>query len=225
MSKKVSYKKYIRVFKLYIVPIFAIIFFFLNVVLLVIPKISEILSNLELIEVQKSKFESINKELSDLIKISRETPEINTLLSKINQLAPSEVSDVIFFRDKVTDLARKNNLTIKIQRFTENRNQVNSQLQGITLQEIPTFFDIEGTYDNIIKFIEELSLINDFVIVKKMDLILRDVLNPDKKPNTSIEFTKYLFSENSEIRIVDNIYRSIPLSETIPFEVREYLKN
>lgn len=232
MNSKNEYKKVERkveqkrLVKLYIMPIATILIFASVIIFLVIPKISEIFSTLNNIATLNSESDSNLKTINSL----------NTLLSKrnlllaqldiINKTAPTANSEVVVFRDKITELCKKNSLNVVTQRLSEsdiNRNANNLNVSGLSLLEIPIVFEINGNFNNIIDFINDISTIEDFTIVREMSLTSSEL---DGHQITTLKLTidKYQFSVLDQAKL-DEQYINTPINATIDSVVDQYISS
>ena len=191
----IKIKKFTRIFLL---PILLIFTFFIILIFLLIPKVNQIIEKLNNIDSVKSDLELKKIELKRLIDISKNLDLYTKILNKINSQTSGGLNEVITFRNKITKIAIENNLTIKTQKLNELRlndiNQISQENENnITLLEVPSFFEIEGNYSDIINFLKSLSKFDELVLIKRMDLILKSKSDKQEKSSTSIEFTKFTF--------------------------------
>lgn len=213
----------------YIVPIITLTIFFLIVILLVIPKFREIFSDVDKIAANNTIIRTKNIELEFLAQLKIRYPELVESLNIINKIAPAGVTQVLSFRDKITKLANANSLTITSQSFSEAQinslgNQIYQSDNGgiLLLQSIPSIFEIEGKYEEIINFINDLDTVDDFVVIKQMDFIVRDRNNPNASPRTEIRFDKYLFNDLGPDALRLN-YINIPVTALPSPEFLKYI--
>jgi len=215
----IKIKKFTRIFLL---PILLIFTFFIILIFLLIPKVNQIIEKLNNIDSVKSDLELKKIELKRLIDISKNLDLYTKILNKINSQTSGGLNEVITFRNKITKIAIENNLTIKTQKLNELRlndiNQISQENENnITLLEVPSFFEIEGNYSDIINFLKSLSKFDELVLIKRMDLILKSKSDKQEKSSTSIEFTKFTFkypdnslSDQSLLFFKNDINKEIP---------------
>lgn len=217
-----------KIFKLYLFPLISLSIFFVSFTFFVIPKISFIFEKLDRIEQLKHKFEQNNKTILELINLSSSVEKIYIYLENINKIAPQEsFTSVVAFRNKIISLANKHNLDLKLQRFSENLNllgtlDTDSNTMLVSLREIPSYFEIEGEYDSLLSFINDISAIEEFVIIKKMDLFLRPI-DFNTKSRTNAELSKYFFYSSENDLEIKNFYKNISIFERPNKIVVDYL--
>lgn len=227
--KKIKINDLLQFIKNNLLPIATLGVFILIIVVLLIPKLSQIFSDIEAITQNNQIIKEKNSELLALSSLKDSYPQIAANLNLINTIAPSGVTQVLSFRDKITELAETNSLTVTAQSFSENeiintQSQIYKDSSGnvLMIQSIPSLFSIEGKYDSIISFIKGLDSIGDFVVIKQMDFIVKDRLNPLATPKTEIRFDKFLFnSTNTEL--LRGSYLQIPSTLRPSEEFLDYI--
>ncbi len=227
--KKIRINEIFPFIKNNLLPIATLTGFIIIVLVLLIPKLSQIFGDIEVITQNNQIIKEKNSELLTLSALKDSYPQIATNLNLINTIAPSGVTQVLGFRDKITELAETNSLIVTSQSFSENEiinnlSQIYRDSSGnvLMIQSIPSLFSIEGKYDDIIRFIKGLDLIGDFVVIKQMDFIVKDRLNPLATPKTEIRFDKFLFnSTNAEL--LRESYLQIPSTLRPSEEFLEYI--
>ncbi|MEO6728538.1 MAG: hypothetical protein ABIM99_01315 [Candidatus Dojkabacteria bacterium] len=230
-AKEEKTKKRNKFLKLYIVPIFTIIFFILIIVGLVAPKITDVFAKLDEVSANNIIIADLNTRLNEVIALQANSETINTNLDTVNTIATSQNTEVIKFRDKISALTIVNNLTIVSQKLTESTvtpDGANSGLSGnVNLVEVPFQFEIVGRFEDIKSFIASLNTIDDFVIVKEMELALREQegLTTDEEKllnqwSLKINLVKYQFFEAKDLK---SLYLSIPATSKISDDMKAYI--
>ena len=223
LEQKLVYK---RVFKFYVIPLISVVGFIGIIVFLVIPKVSEIFKDLDNISTLSASAESKNNEIKTLDTLNQNSNLTLAQLNIIDQTAPTGSTEVVTFRDKITDLINNNSLTIVTQRLSEsdiNSNSQNINHLGLSLLEIPFFFEINGTYQNTLAFIEDLSSIDDFIIVREMDLTGSSV-NNIQVTTLRLRIDKYQFSIADE-SLLKAQYLEVPVDSKINDVVLKYIES
>lgn len=232
-KKKSSSVRYVKILKLYVVPIFSIGLFIVIIIGAIFPKISLIFSELDEINALNEQIAEKNNTLSQLAGISSKSALVLDQLSIINNIAPSGTTEVVNFRDRITKLSVENSLEISSQRFSEVvepnlanlPNGGNDYIGVVGLQEVPSEFKMNGTLNNIKNFLQSLDKLEDFVVVKEMKLNYSgtDYSDIENKPwSFEVQVVKYQFSDkdSEELQI---IYKRIPLTAEIDDKVKEYI--
>ncbi len=234
-KKKTKSSNFIKILRLYIIPIISVIVFIGIIVGFVFPKVSDIFSELDEINTLNNQIAEKNNTLSQLSSISSRSVIILDQLSIINSIAPSGTTEVVNFRDRITALALKSNLEISSQRFSEvvepNLSNLpeggNNYIGVVGLQEVPSEFKMNGTLNNIKNFLQSLDQLEDFVVVKEMKLNFSDsdYNNIEQKPwSFEIQVVKYQFSDKDSEEL-QTVYKRIPLTAQIDEKVKQYIES
>ncbi len=222
-KKKKDTIKYIR---LYVIPIFAVSFFIGILIFLTIPKINEIITSLDTISANNA---TIAQNTADLAKLDSLSSQYNTIvqnLGVIDGIAPLGSTEVVKFRDRITNLIQSNNITIISQRLSEANTQPDSQdtqtQSPIILQEVPFIFTITGSYTNIVKFIQDLNTVEDFIVIKEMELAGSG--NEDQGDwQMKINIVKYQFNTdtNADLR---KLFMNVPIDAELNTLLQQYIR-
>jgi len=200
-----------RLIKFYIIPFFAAFIFILVIVILVIPKISDIFATLDEITALSTQSQTKKDTLTQLNTLAQDSNFLLAQLDIINNTAPVGNSEVVVFRNKITDLCRANNLVVVTQRLSEsdiNRNANNVNTLGLSLLEIPIVFEINGSYQDMLGFINDLSSLEDFLIVREMKLE-SSLANNIQLTTLKLRVDKYQFSVLNQDQL-DIQYLQVP---------------
>jgi hypothetical protein len=216
-------KKY---FKFYIMPLISILIFLSIIIFLVIPKVNEIVEELDKLSQSNSAILDLNNKISDLKDLSSRFDNINSLLTKINIITPSQKTEVVKFRDKITSLANTNNLKILLQRLSEidsssTGSTANSTKDILSLIEVPFVFELQGSFDNIKSFIDSLGKIDDFIIVSEMELISNDN-NQNNDWIINLHISKYQFNEGNSSKLSE-VFLQVDPTAKINKSLEDYL--
>jgi Tfp pilus assembly protein PilO len=220
-------KKSINVIlKLYVLPIAAVVIFIGIVGFLILPRVFEIFDTLDKISQTNQRYDASLVKLNNLRALNTDSTIVVNQLNAVNSIAPSDQTQVVNFRNKVNDLIVKNNLQALSQIISES-NQGSSSVQSqnaLSLREVPFQFDIQGTYENILKFFTDLNTLNEFIIVKQMNYsrINTSDLFADSSTEWKLDIllVKYQFNEGSGL---DLFYSNVDPTFKIPSTVLEYL--
>jgi len=229
-NTKTNRNKYI---KLYIIPITTLVTFLTIIIFLIIPKVSEILSQLDLISTNDNLIANKNTEINNLQTLTTNINSINENLNTINQLAPTGVSEVVKFRDEITLIIKQNNLTINSQQLNESsvdtKNTNDPAIAGsIFLQEVPFIFELNGNYNDIINFITALNNVPDFIIIKEMELNAQQGTSNSSQSQQNTKWTfkmnivKYQF-KNIKDDVLNKVYLAVSSTIKIDKTISDYL--
>lgn len=217
--------KYKRFVKLFIVPILASVLFLGVVIGLIIPRLNNIFFELDVISENNVKIDEGNAKLVELQKLAAEISKITLQLEVISKIAPEGLTEVVNFRNKITELITKNSLEAVSQRFSES-NIKPEDFEGavLALQEVPSVFEITGAFANIRNFINELGQVDDFIVVSRMELSTNALTKEEIESNSwdfEIELSKYQF--NVEEETLKDVYRDININARVSDEIEEYI--
>ena len=222
MLRSKNIRRYLR---LYVIPIGAIFIFLGLMLALVIPKISLIFSSLDDVSKNNQTVADKVSQINDLKTLSGNSDSVYKQLNVINQTAPSGTTEVVKFRDKITALIQSFNLTVNSQKLSENdlaAQTQNDETNGtLTLQEVPFTFEVSGSYTDIVKFLEALSKIDDFIIVKEMELTA--IVEGADTWSLKISMDKYQFSTLSKENS-DKIYLNVPTTVKLSDIISKYIQ-
>ncbi len=222
MIRRKNIRRYIR---LYVIPISAIIIFLGLMLLLVLPKISQIFSSLDDISKNNDTVTEKVQQLTDLKTLSGNSDTVYKQLNVINETAPSGTTEVVKFRDKITALIQANKLNVNSQKLSETdiaAQTLNDQTNGIiTLQEVPFLFEVTGKYSDIVGFLDALSKIDDFIIVREMELTI--ITEGSDAWALKLNMDKYQFSTLSKEN-ANTIYLNVPSTVRLSDIISKYIQ-
>ncbi|MEP7103467.1 MAG: hypothetical protein ABI721_02030 [Candidatus Dojkabacteria bacterium] len=232
-EKDLKRKKQTKFLKLYILPIFTIIVFVTIIGVFVIPKINQLFAVLDEISTNNDNVTQLSQKLSEVKALDSDSNTILSNLDTVNNIATSQNTQVVSFRDKISNLISQNGLNIISQRLSESTIDPDSSTQNLTgnvnLVELPFIFEIVGPFENIKSFIASLNTIDDFVIVKEMEITVRDsdTLTQDPSAQTNgdwslkIDLVKYQFLEAKDLK---DLYLNAPATAKISDDMKAYIE-
>lgn len=210
--------------RLYIFPLLVSFGFILIVIFLIIPTLFSIFSTLDEVSGKNVDLQNQNQLLTQLRELNSNSSIKISQLNSVNNITTSDQTEVVRFRNRITDVILSNQLTIFSQSLTENDPDIISDGGGdsITLKEVPFTFKIEGSYTNIVNFFADLSVLSDFVIIKEMQFSRDDKIGADGTTIWTLDLVlvKYQFSTNQAL---DDVYRLISPSVEISQKVLDYI--
>ncbi len=222
-SKVSGYSKFL---KFYLMPILATSIFIGIIVFLVTPKVATLIDEIGKVSDHNATIKTNNDKLKDLVALEANLPIINSKLEVINNIAPVGNTKVVEFRDRVFEVASKNNLNSISERFTEvveSSIQTEGTIGIVGLQEVPSAFEFSGRKGDILNFLNGLESIEDFVVLSEMKLTASDIATDSW--GLEIELTKYQFKDQSDNAILQSAYLAIPATSTIDSFMDEYIEN
>lgn len=222
-NTKKKNKETIKYIRLYVIPLFAVAFFVGILLLLTIPKINEIFTSLDTISANNTKIAENNQKFATLDALTGQYNSIVQKLSVIDRIAPLGNTEVVRFRDRISNLIITNGLNIISQRLseanTESETQEEDEASPILLQEVPFIFTVQGTYPNIVNFIQALNSVEDFIIAKEMKLSQSN----EEIWELNINIVKYQFNtlDSTNLR---NLYINVPIDSKLNELMEEYVR-
>ncbi len=217
-KKKLSQIK--SVLTIFILPLIIILIFLIIVGVLILPKISEIFEQIEEVNEQSSEIEDTREEIVSLQNLAARSAKLISDLEIINSLAPTGQTEVVNFQNKITELARGNNLTLTSQRLSDIKvDNTTFSNSSLVVREVPNLFNVVGSFEGIMNFIEGLSLLDDFIVVQEMSLSQ----NNDEARNWILTLTVVKFQFQSGSEQLNASYLQVPPTARIDEEVQEYI--
>ncbi|MCA9385183.1 hypothetical protein KC717_00885 [Candidatus Dojkabacteria bacterium] len=219
-------------FKVYGLPILAILIFFGLLFFVTIPSIGNTFDLVDERDLTNQNLEQKQAELKDLEQLSNSQGLNDQILDTLNTIIPTSKTEVITFEKKVADLAVANLINVD-DAIVRERVLVDSQTanapegtantpKSLRLVQIPISFELTGPLLNFRNMLSQIYEGNDFIVISKMKL---DIGESDV---TTIELvlSKYQFldfeSSQQERQLLDSIsYSEVPDQNVIDFIERK----
>lgn len=211
-----------KLLKLYVLPIITIVIFVFILLVLTLPKIISIVDLNSELAIKDLEFTSKQDELIKLRTLSESIDELSNLVSVVRSIAPIGITDVVSFRGKVTTLISTNNLKISTQRLSESDIQSEGTQSDFFLREIPFIFDVSGQLNDIVEFINQLNTLDEFIVVKEMEL--NQSTDGTNTWLLSVNIVKYQFTEELNSVSVQQLFQNISIDSKISEEIKSYLE-
>ncbi len=218
IKEKERNKKLLKNIRLYVIPIVAVVGLILIIVFLILPKLTDIFAQMDYVNLGNETIKSNDEQILLLRALSNDYSNLVQKLSIVNQIAPTGTTEVVKFRDKVTQLIVDNHLTIISQRLSEANVDTSTIGNGkpignLVLQEVPFLFTVEGKYNDLVTFINSLGRIDDFIIVKEMQLNAVDSTDNTKDDWIfKINMVKYQFNNVADEAGLRKAFLNVPLT-------------
>ena len=209
-----------KIIKAYLLPVIILLIFISSIVFIIIPKINLVVNSVYKINDLVLELESKKEDLKKLVLLDSNLEEIKQQRDFVNQIAPESTTEVVKFRNSLTEIALNSGLEITKQEFSENiYSEENTKSENLSLREIPSKFQFTGSFDNVRKFVSELNYIKDFVIIDNMSLVGGGY----DEWTFNMSIVKYQFNE-IDIEKVKNLYLSIKPSSEFNLVVKDYIE-
>jgi Tfp pilus assembly protein PilO len=225
-NKKKESKSYKKIFKLYVLPIVALVSFLSLMFMLIIPKIGKIIEKVSEINNLSDEFNQNLTELSNLQTLSSQYLTLEENLGILNSIAPSGETEVVNFQQKLTEISQNYNLLITNQVFNDNKiSDSDLQLGALVLRQIPTRFEITGQKENVLSFLNEISALDDFIVIEEMELTNQGINsgNDTGTWNLSLIMVKYQFSQQ-DIEKLNEQFLQVPTTSKPSQSVVDYIE-
>jgi len=228
--KQVDASKIKYFFVFYALPLFSIILFFGIILYGVIPEVQNMFDVVEKVDALKVQDTNLKIRVDKLLALQNDGATEQDLIDMINELIPTEKSEVVKFCNRVAKTATTEKLDF--QNATTGETVINSsednivaEGNGFSLIQIPSEFDTTGLFLNLRSFLSELYTINDFFVVNEMDLNSSPV-DDIENWNGGFILTKYQFfaDENfdSESTFLNVSELTAPNSQVVEFLQKNY---
>lgn len=229
-ERKVATRKRLRIVRLYIIPLSAVIFFFFIFIGLILPNVGNIFALLDEISSIRESTNEVVLTTTELQRLSEDTAQIVGDLALVNQIAPAGVTQVVVFQQKIATLARQFNLRVLQTQTGEQRLLIENDNPILGINEIPSTFSVTGKISNIRGFIQEINQIEDFVIIGELTIRALDGVSvtelgdPNIEWNMEVTLVKYQFLVPDEQNKLAEAYFQVPPTSKIDEEILEFVR-
>jgi len=223
-AKKVrDYKKLI---KFYLIPIVSVLLFLVILIFTVIPNVKYMLDGLEEAKALRDKSDQLDARIERLKVLQEQQDRDKEILAKIDEIIPSERSEVVKFRQKVASTGVEQGLSVETLQageiiIEENDKNIINKTGNLQLIEIPSKFSFSGNFDSFRQLFRNLYAGDDFFIISNMDLDVNNIVSRNSSWKGQFDLTKYQFSEE---RATQN-YADVPETEPVNQEVVRFIED
>lgn len=212
-------RDYGKIFKVFVLPIFSLLFFFGMIFIIVLPKISSLFSQVEDLQALSAELDLTNAKATNIQTLLNQSANIQTDLEKIEKIAPSTNTEVVNFQETVEMLARSNNLNSTNVQLSDTDVLPNeAETNPISLRKVPNNFTLTGELPDIVNFLKNLGTESDFIVTEQMELTYRGNVGDWE---LKAILAKYQFSENAVD--IDQLYLNVPIEAKPSPLVQEFL--
>ena len=219
--------------KFYALPIFGFALFILILLGPVIDNINKIFANIDGINNLRTEDTALSERISKLIELQSSSEADQLIIDKINDLVPTEKSQVLAFRKRVSDLALGEGLKLEGSSSTEeiitDPTVEEVDANSLILIEIPSKFSLEGSFNAFRSFLNTLGAGADFFVVNEMNLHLVESEDNSDNWSSSFDLVKYQFftaPEFSAVQIYGSVSEDeIPIPVVVEFVKARFLGN
>lgn len=218
-AKKV--RDYRKLLRFYIIPFVSVLIFVFLLIFTIIPNINYMIDGLDEAKELKAQSTQLDARITKLGKLKDDEERYLQILSKVNQIIPSEQSEVVKFRQKVAGFATDEGLEIQSLKAGENILDDNRDIElensNNQLIEIPSKFSFTGNFDSFRELLKKLYSGEDFFIITNMDIDVNNLNLTGVNWKGQFDITKYQFSQSdlqddfSDISESENINNGVIL--------------
>lgn len=229
-QKPATKTNWAKLFRLFILPIVTLVVFVGVLVTLTLPKLGDIFANLDAIGISLEQVKKLDQELIDLNTLRQSASQTTSDLTALNTSVPTGNSQVADFQSRVLGIAQQNTLDVSDATIGEqilNSNVGNTgPRNNLALVEIPATFTLRGSKTNLVKFIDDVLKLDDFVIIGEMKLTIVDQSTPSGDNWTlKINFLKYQFPIPDDENKLIAVYSNVPATADTDATVLELIRN
>lgn len=216
-KKTYDYKK---LAKFYFVPIISVVIFLALLVFTIIPNVNYMIDGLEKGKQLRAESEDLDNRINSLSSMQAQDEQNRQILNKINQIIPSEQSEVVRFRQKVAGVGTGKGLSVDSLKageviVDENGRNIVSSTTNFQLIEIPSKFAFTGSFNGFRELFKDLYSGDDFFVISKMDLNIVNLNSGLGSWEGSFDLTKYQFYEGEENMDYSEVSDTTPVNQEV----------
>lgn len=221
----------VEMLKLFIVPIVAVSIFVGLLLFLIIPGVLDIFAKFEDLDSVRQNTNTINETITQLQELSDNRDQLTQDLELVNKIAPVGATEVVVFQKKVAALAATNGLAVVRTLTDEQILAIENDNPVLGINEIPSRLSVNGTLQNIKKFITEINNLEDFVIIGEMQIrvvdsvVVERLTDPSLNWNLEITLIKYQFQQPNAQNQLAEAYAAVPVTVKIEKSILDFIRN
>ncbi|HEX9804073.1 MAG TPA: hypothetical protein VGA67_00160 [Candidatus Dojkabacteria bacterium] len=213
----------------YLMPLFIFLFFMGMFIFVTVPRFNEMLSRLSYIEDLNSQISVKNSIIGTLENLQTNQAQNSNSLNRVETLVPSESTQVVEFKDTLTDTAKSVGLQVTKARAGESIIEDKEQIfeagdeKSLVLVQIPTELSAEGAIESFENFLSRLYDSRDFFVVEEMEIAKAGEGNTWK---ADFVIVKYQFNGNVVLpEDFESDVNAIPSPLVVEFLERKFETN
>ncbi len=209
-NKKRTFDDYIFLLKFYYLPVIVMVIFILIILFGVWPSFRQLEKVLGDLDKQNELFVKQSERLTNLKRLKTEFNLNKKYIQFINKIAPVQETNVAEFQNSIYQIARQDNLVVSEAEGKETIVVSKDEKSILQLLEVPVTFNLEGGFDDLKKFLNDIYKQDDFIIIKEMDFSRIDNI---ETANWKLKVTlvKYQFIEADNQEYLFNYYLKVPI--------------
>lgn len=230
-AKEFNLNEAFREMLFYILPILSFVFFMFIVFSAVIPSIQSMNTKMDEIDKLNTDLTTLNQRIVNIQTLATNNEKIQSTIEKINNIVPTGRTEVVKFGERISNNIAVHSLlntTLKTgetvlvtndSSTTSSTTTTELNASSLPLSEIPTKFDIQGSFSDIRSFFISLYKGQDFFVVDKMELNSAG----ENRWFGDVSLVKYQFSPSSNFDPV-KAYQSVSETSAINPQVVTFLE-
>jgi hypothetical protein len=215
-----------QILKYYLAPLLLIAFSIGIVIVVILPLLDGLVSNIDAINQTQSQYEELDDKRQAIQSLSAVTNTQQEMLTKIHSIIPESQTEVANFSEKIRQKAEANRVEMLDSIVAEQVTISTGQKKdiGLELVELPAEFTVSGRLEGIEQFLSSIYGSEDFIIIKKMDLQKQTGIDESTDEATrfsdrtsdewimSLILVKYQFrlQEGVDDESIDQVYFNVP---------------
>lgn len=217
-AKKV--RDYRKLFRFYLIPIVSVLIFLFILVFTIIPSVRHMVNGLEEGKQLREESKNLDNRINRLTSMREQDEQNRRILAKVNQIIPSEQSEVVRFRQKVAGVGTGKGLTVDSLQageviVDENNRNIVSSTTNFQLIEIPSRFAFTGGFNGFRELFRDLYAGDDFFVISHMDLNVNNFNLGADSWEGRFDLTKYQFYEDGSTRDYAEVLETEPVNQEV----------
>ncbi len=206
--------------KFYLVPITSVGIFIIIFIFTIVPNIRYMFDGLQEVNSLRDESEKLDMRLNVLKTLKEKEDQDRRILSMINNLVPSETSEVVKFRQEVAEMGKQKGLVAESLKAGESilddkNKSVIIQTPDYQVIEIPSKFSFLGQFSSYRELLRSLYNGDDFFVISSMDLEVNQSNGSGNIWRGDFDIIKYQFSLSSTEANYSQILESQPINQSV----------
>lgn len=231
-KKVIQTSDLLKITKFYALPILSVLVFLGIVFFAVIPSIQTIFYSFEEIEELQEEDAKLDEKISKLQVLETQSRKNAEIIRVINEIVPTESSEVVNFRQKVLDSAVKFGInpsesqageTITDSDVQSSDQEPEKSKERLSLIEIPSIFEMNGLLTAFQDWLKDIYVGKDFFVVEEMELQPAPTEENPEAWRGDFNLTKYQFFTEEEFDPISE-YASMSIEKLPNSSVIDFLE-
>jgi|GEM_PF-6983226 len=234
LSSKEMFQYYLYSLRFYYVPVFIVAIFLFIGIFAVYPSTLSLLESMSTITDLQDDVDAKEQRIEKLEQLQDKSTQTHQYLQYINKIAPIEKTNVTNFQTAIKQVAKENNLVVEDAIGGEEIISDEGGSSPFQLVEVPMNFTLVGSFGDLKRFLTNIYLGENFIIIQRMDLAKSQ--QEASVWTMQITLVKYQFVEpneaQTEVQIVapastEEVYSEdqVPNQDVLNFLDEKYIVN